>query len=712
MSGLFVLTTMPVFAQKDMLDMVLVDDLLSMDLDDLLDVEVIVATKRKQKISEAPSIISVFTHDQIKNMAVVSLIDVIQFAPGIETSIGSDGHWRVSIRGERKDGNILFLIDGHRFNNFYDGRAMFDLPASFIERVEIIRGSGSALYGTNAVVGVINVITVKSQNNATTTVGSNHTYGVSVNKNLAAKSDTVQSLSAGYFSTDGANVIENASVTTTTAESPDFESNGSVKDGYFQVSYDNKKLAYSVFGINRNRGPWLGPSFNQGSDSKIEQTQILANLDYRFKINENWTISPKIYGDVVVFDTLNQDFTKNELTLNRQFPDGGFTKEEYTAVSLGAELQTSVSIGEHLNILAGVVYENQDMQDYDLSRDYQLAGLVPKGFFANHDNQVFDQIGKSRDVFAAYSQGEWRWNKLSLTIGVRYDDYSDFGDSLNPRFSVVYALSEQLQFKLLYAHAFRAPTFKELFDNTNSDIGRGVVGNANLDAETNKTAELGVEYRIKQFVIRANLFNNKTEDAIGIFDPGGGGSPIAGIANLGNVTSQGGELELILYLNQHFNLFANYSNYKSEFVWVNGSPFADTLLNKLLEQARTYQNSRGQKELLNQPRTRINVGVNARFKRWLGFVGLTYGGRSSQNNRIQVEAPVSLNTATIIKEYFQGTVSFSYKVGNAVSIRVAGNHLFGGKHSDPSDGSQLVAFDTNGMKQPGDTYTVTLDYPF
>lgn len=138
-------------------------DVSELSLEELMNLTIYSASRKVEQLNAAPAIASVITKNDLLYYSGLTLIDVLKYVPGVEVSMGSEGFYRVSIRGTRKEGNILFLVNGSQMNDFYNGRALFDIPVAMIERIEIIRGPGSAVYGTNAVAGVINVYTTKTQ---------------------------------------------------------------------------------------------------------------------------------------------------------------------------------------------------------------------------------------------------------------------------------------------------------------------------------------------------------------------------------------------------------------------------------------------------------------------------------------------------------------------------------------------------------------------
>jgi len=141
-------------------------DVFEMSLEELMEVEVYTASKYKQKVSEAPSSVTIITADDIKKYGYRTLADILRSARGFYTTYDRN-YTYLGVRGFGRpgdyNGRILFLIDGHRINDSIYGSIMvgntFYLDVDNIERIEIVRGPGSSLYGNNAFFAVINVIT-------------------------------------------------------------------------------------------------------------------------------------------------------------------------------------------------------------------------------------------------------------------------------------------------------------------------------------------------------------------------------------------------------------------------------------------------------------------------------------------------------------------------------------------------------------------------
>ena len=148
------------------------EDFAELNIEDLLNREVTIATKTKQRISEAPGIVTVITSVEIKNMGARNIRDILETVPGFEFSKARNGLYHIGIRGtkdQRGTTKLLLLVDGVPSNTIFYGSSLFsgsEFSIDVIEKIEIIRGPGSALYGRNAFNAVVNVITKSAKNNS------------------------------------------------------------------------------------------------------------------------------------------------------------------------------------------------------------------------------------------------------------------------------------------------------------------------------------------------------------------------------------------------------------------------------------------------------------------------------------------------------------------------------------------------------------------
>lgn len=677
--------------------------LLELSLNELMNITVYTASKINQKASDAPAIISIITYEDIRKRGVISLLDALKCIPGIETSMGPEGHYRLSIRGTRKEGNVLLLINGHRMNDFYNGRSIYDLPVDFIEKIEIIRGPSSALFGSNAVAGVINVFTVQEKR-ISVSAGTNGSFLGNLNY-FIEKEDLKFNVSTGYVQSDGANSVINEDAATRQPWSLTHGLNSYTtkrwnKNAHLNTDLTYKNLKFSLFNINQNYSAWAGPNFITAYGSKFHTNQLICNISYDFEINEDLVLSPKVYYSSLNHDHLNVETPENYISIasGDVFLNGKQMREKYIARSYGGELAININVNDHFQILTGNVYEYQYMPKFDLTRNYKIVGDIYKEEFGNYDNIVLAQKEKQRFIFAYFIQGNYNWENLNITAGLRYDTYNDFGQSYNPRLGITYKASKILSLKGLYGKAFRAPTFQELYDNSNLGNVYGVKGNEKLQPESIQTCELGAESNYKKIVLRYNIFYNLNENLIRIYDPHGNGS-IGVYENIGNIKTYGNEAEVILFISTKINFFINYSQFIREFEW-------NKTIARKADIVYFEKQSFCDRQLKNIPTLRLNAGFNWKVAKFTIFTGLNYGGESENNKRFYLEE----SRFARIPPYLQGNFRIAY-LYKKFQFTISANNI-GKKYSDPDESTNIAAFGEKGLIQPSQTFLLGLYYKF
>ncbi|WP_144392132.1 TonB-dependent receptor plug domain-containing protein [Pleionea sediminis] len=672
-------------------------DLFELTIDELMDVKVVSSTQNAQFVRKAPSVIDVFTRRQIELFGAESLIELLQYSAGIEASLAPNGFYRVAIRGERKDGNILFLFNGQKLNDLYNGQAIFNFPTSLIEQVEIIRGPGSALYGSNAVSGVINIIPRKTNDSIGIEAGSHDKHALSLHRVFdgAARISTT----LGYRESKG----DLRSVTArnfASSESYSSTTNHFLDNTYLSTNIDYENWNASFYFSNYENGDWGGPSFNLGTNSDFKTTSYHLNLSKRFTLSSNSFLTPKFY--ISLFD---HNFLYNDLPIGftysgNVFDEGGFTREKYKANSQTFELDWTQSISDEWQLISGLLFEHQKLDDYSFSRNYSAISLTPFDIFDNHDNASFEQDNRTRKIQALYSQARYVKANFEMTLGARLDDYSDFGSSFNPRVGVVYDINSNVVVKALFASAFRAPTLKELYDITLAG-NNGVRGNEDLKPEKVNTLELVTEYSTKDLIFRVNGFFSKTNSVIGIYDQNGSGSQ-AVYENIGDSESFGIELELKMTVNDYLSIYSSFGQHRTDFFWSKAALFSEE---------RIYQNTRGHTQLVHTPRIRANFQALFNFSSWSLSLGAHYGGKSGPNDRTVIESFRGVRgDNVVIDDYLLGDIALNYQLSENNVLTLRAINLGDDKYSDPDESSNISVFGSSGLIQPGEALSLKWRY--
>jgi outer membrane receptor for ferrienterochelin and colicins len=505
-----------------------------------------IATGTSKPYHLAPSVASVITAREIKAMGARDLDEVLEFVPGLHVSRSSTRLNAIySFRGIHTGENpqALLLINGIPIVNIVSGGrpASYRLPVEDISRIEVIRGPGSAVYGADAFSGVINVITkdadeLKEGNVGLRTGSFNSRDGWVQHGGTHAGWDTAFSLEYSKNDGDQGRIVSPDASGATVPLQSQFELynlNLTLDRNHWNVWFnswatDNAGLGAGAVNIIDPVG---------GQDSSLNLIKVSYTDD---KFSDDWGLDSyvsyikqdnqptfRLYppssklpicsdgganaGNIYVPGTCTS-FNLVTFTDGVWAMPGG--KSEESAFEAALTYRGSVT---HLARLAvGVKYTSLTANESKNFGPGVIDGTVsPVDMSFIKDITGTGNIylpDTSRNVRYFSLQDEWQFAPdWELTGGVRYDNYSDFGDTVNPRLAVVWATRYNLTSKLLYGRAFRAPSFKELyFDNNPVQHG-----NADLKPETIDMLELAFDYRPTfDLQTRMNLFTYRIADLI------------------------------------------------------------------------------------------------------------------------------------------------------------------------------------------------------
>ena len=498
-----------------------VDHLLAMNLEVLMATEVSISTSTKQKLSKAPAVVSLITAEDIKATGSTNLVEILQSVPGIYIRTNQFGYRPlISMRGATAP-HTLVMINGSPIKDLSWSSGIFwkGLPTSMIERVEIIRGPGSALFGSDASSGAINIITKTAGKIESTEAG------------LRMGSHDSQTAWLQHGSQwNGLDIGVTVDVAHTDGFSPLFASDAqtargdiSFAPGRAPMGWDNQDIRLSV-----GKGNWrLMADYMQHSNLQTGMAGA-GVIDPRTQAGDTNASIALLYSN----ERFTQDWGLNAELRYRDVESSsgdGFLERPpgYVCTAAGVRrCPAGVSPGTYraglLNIqraaekrlnaeFSGVYsgFQSHAIRigaGHVLEEPYQIRHLVNYGMTDNGalpaNGPLVDISGSSfafspktaRKNSYAFLQDVWHFaDDWELTAGARYDDYSDFGHALTPRLALVWQTTERLTSKLMYGEAFRAPSYLELYARTST-----TQPNTALKAEASSTWDLAFSYLVSK----------------------------------------------------------------------------------------------------------------------------------------------------------------------------------------------------------------------
>ncbi|OPY74985.1 MAG: Colicin I receptor precursor [Syntrophorhabdus sp. PtaU1.Bin050] len=498
-------------------------DYTEFSLEELMDITVFGASRFDQKVSEVPSFVSMVTSDEIKKYGYRTLADILNSLSGFHVIYDRTYNY-IGSRGLGRAGDFnaryLVLIDGHRINdNIYDSTyAGTDLPldVDLIDRVEVMRGPSSTVYGSNAFLGVINIVTRKGEDfdgaEVSASAGSFDTYTgrYSFGKQFPNGFEMVLSGSAldSRGDTHYYKEFDDLSTNNGIMRNGDSDKSGSA---FAKLSY--KDFVFTGAFGRRTKGIPTAPyetdftNQNEGIDERG-----FLDLKYTRNIDDSTTIKGRVFYDhyrykgTWPFDgILNKDYALGrwwggDIMLIKRL----FTKHK---VSVGAEYTFNA---------------RQDQRNYD-----------------EDPHAVYLDDERNSTNWAVYIQDTYSVrDNLIFDMGVRYDHYDFTRSATSPRLGLIYNPFAGTRFKLIYGTAFRAPNVCELYYQEPS----WMKANPNLKPESIKTYELVYEQRLFDSLhLTTAGFYNKIDRLIAqTLDPDDG---FTFFDNLDDIEMKGFELE-------------------------------------------------------------------------------------------------------------------------------------------------------------------------
>jgi outer membrane receptor for ferrienterochelin and colicins len=638
-------------------------DLNDLSLEELVQIEipnVVGASKYDQKSSQAPSSVSVITAEEIKRYGYLKLSDILRSVRGFHVTNGRDYEY-IAVRGfglpSDYSSRVLLLIDGMSINDavFQQAAAGGDFPldVDLIDRVEIIRGPGSALYGSSAFFAVINVVPKRGAD----------LQGIEIAGGGGNLETQLGRLSFGKRYDNGLNLLLSASGFNRTGQEayffPAFQDDPSRNNGISDRGDDERWRNFYAcaqfhdftiqagFGKrDKNFGTGVyGTVFNEPR-SVVSDRHEFVNIDYRKNLSDSSELNARFY--------------------HQRYKYGSTFVIDYPPITDNHDSAEDSYWGGELRYVA----KPFDRHRATLGVEYVDHYRVNQSNFDDDPALVYFEARDKRRSWGVYGQDEINLTeKLVLNVGLRYDQSYRGQSSTNPRLGFVFNPTEDTVLKLLYGTAFRAPNAFET-----SYIGTGIKASSNLGAEHIQTVEFAVEQNFSKNLRGIGaLYKYRMKDLITqVTDPA---DALAVFVNSSRVDAFGVDLELQAKW-PHLEGRASY----------------------------TYQETESKdtgSSLPNSPRHTVKLNVLVPLigdKLGVGFETQLLSKRTNTNGAT-VPAYGILNTNLLARNWIKG-----------LEVSVGVFNLLDRDYGDPSSNDYDAAIES--IPQEGRTFRVKLSYRF
>jgi len=539
-----------------------VNALLSMDLEQLLEIEIETASGIEESLRNAPATMVVITSEDIQRRGYTNLAELFADLPGFDTiQTGSPQYVKGYQRGYRTPfmQRTLLMVNGVIDNHLWSHAVMASrqYPLSGLKRIEVLYGPVSAVYGANAFLGIVNLITEDGRSlkegevraNITAQLGSYNSRGIEASVQ-GRQGPWSYNLSARTFSSDDAGLDDLAPWGFLTSEQLNNRNTwGAVLD------LDNEGVRY---------GEYFDPAKDWGILGEVHFRDITLGV-IAWNISEGYgpyyatdRVQPNVYWkhDAQQYYFKHDYATNDNLTINSQLiyhanrmwggwiegvPDWHEDKSDYSYLSISDWNAPSDSwllkqdydyqFSEQLRFTGGLEYKAKTLtKSYDLcsywsgtfcSSDTGDQGIYGQGsgIFHSTDPTVtiapptLDTMPESNFVhthdIGAYLQMLWDQNRWKWLAGMRYDHNSMYGGTVNPRLSAIYQWSPATTFKLLYGKAFQEPAPIQLWGGWT-----GQLENPDLKPEKTENVELIVMHQQQHWLHDLSLFTTRYQNVI------------------------------------------------------------------------------------------------------------------------------------------------------------------------------------------------------
>jgi len=473
------------------------DDLFSLSLKELVNIRVTSATRHEESLDSVPASITVYSREQIRVLGIDRLTTLMNFVPGFQSQRSDTTSYAQTYSnrgvGDGGDGrNILVLLDGQRLNGDWGGGLYLAngiINLDKVARVEFIRGPGSAIYGSNAFTGVINLVS-QAQSEAHVAVKTLNGTGTASQASIQWQKEINQVNTQSFvnFINDEGQRIEiydpfkDALI--------DSRDPYQFKEVYLKAEYQD--INASFYHSETQADQFYVGGFASNQENNVEATSSFLNLTYDKTLNKSLSLSAKASLARRRFDLavlISPSLPPNELGISGEIEEQE-PLAELTLRYLGENDQKA---------LIGFEWRRPEIIDSDANLFGILDTYLPQAPLTH------------RTIYGLFAQFQGAVSeRLHFVLGLRHDDYSHFGAHSSPRGGLIWQYDQKQTVKWLYGESFRAPSRSE----TDVENSSAVVANPNLTPEVARTTELIWQSLHQQDLLAATLFYIELDNII------------------------------------------------------------------------------------------------------------------------------------------------------------------------------------------------------
>ena len=443
------------------------------------------APKYPEKLARSGKVVSVISAEMIQANQGKSLGELLQQSVGVAV-VGARSapgtNQEIYVRGANT-GHVLLLMDGFPLNDPSHISSVMDwnlIPLANIERIEILKGGQSTLYGSDAMAAVINLVTKKNAKGVNVVLqgGGLGTHQEQISWSTFQGNNQLQ-IQAQNYATDG---FSSAKIAQGKAEADGFrQQSWGVKWGRDMGKNGNLDFSYSsqLYQGNLDNGPFV-----DDRDFTSKATSHSFRAQYQVK---NWTV--RAFQDLI-----HREFRNDSLDVAAN-AYSNFSLSSYAGLNQGVEAFVKIQVKENATLLIGSEYRRQKTEQSDLS-------ISEYGLYESPD---LSEKQKTQQIMGTYATFQQSWGKFGYEVGTRWNAQSTFGNYFTYNLNPYWAISQTAKLFGNYYTSFKTPSIYQL---------ASPYGNLDLQPEQGKTIEFGAEKKMKAWKIRAVAFENQVNQGI------------------------------------------------------------------------------------------------------------------------------------------------------------------------------------------------------